>query len=188
MKTDNVNLHSLASNTDKSYDHQYIHVYESLFTPIRKQVKNMLEIGIWQGDSHKMWRDYFDEAQIYGIDTNIDSCRTLDNQERILAIHGNAYSDEIVDLFKDVTFDVIVDDGPHTLQSQIECVKFYAPLLSANGILVIEDIPHPEWISLIASSVPPELQMYMYGIDRRIAPNRHSINDELMFVIDKRYV
>ena len=183
-----MNLHSLASNTDKSFDHQYIHIYESLFEPIRSRVKNILEIGIWQGDSHKMWRDYFPSATVYGIDVNIDSCKTLENQQRIESIYGDAYSQDILNLFKDIQFDVIIDDGPHTLQSQIECVKLYAPLLSSNGILVIEDIPHPEWIYTIAENVAPEFRAYMYGIDRRIAPNRHSINDEIMFIIDKRYV
>lgn len=180
------NLHDLSSGTDKSWAHQYIHVYQSLFEPIRSKAKNVLEIGIWDGGSLRMWRDYFDKAQIYGIDIS-DRVNGMVGESRIVTSFTDAYTEEAVNNFT-TKFDVIVDDGPHTLDSQKFCAQHYSSLLTANGILVIEDIPSPDWIPQIAAVVPEPLKPYMYAIDRRIAPNRQSINDELMFVIDKRFV
>lgn len=180
-------LHDFAVHTDKSFAHQYIHVYEALFEPIRNDVQTVLELGINEGHSLRMWRDYFDRAEVYGIDI-LDNCQSLYMEPRIHPIFCDAYSPETVGAMSNMRFDIIVDDGPHTLESQCFAVSHYSNLLSENGILVVEDIPKPEWIPIIADRVPEHLKMYSYVIDRRWVPNRQSINDELMFVVDKRYV
>ena len=41
---------------------------------------------------------------------------------------------------KEVDFDIIIDDGPHSLQSQKDALRLYLPKLKPNGILIIEDI------------------------------------------------
>lgn len=178
-------LHELAHGTDKSWAHQYIHVYQALFEPIRTKVTQVLELGIWDGGSIRMWRDYFEKAQVTGMDI-ADRVKGMEGESRITAIFTDAYTMEAVNSFT-TKFDVVVDDGPHTLESQKFCAAHYSSLLSSKGILVIEDIPDPSWIPQIAEVVPEHLKPFMYGIDRRIAPNRQSINDELMFVIDLRY-
>ena len=132
-----------------------------------------------------MWRDYFDDAHVYGIDIR-NKPEKLINEPRITFIQRDAYTDEAINEYQ-TKFDVIVDDGPHTLHSQIYCANKYPELLNDNGILIIEDIPDPSWISQIANAVPVRFKPFMYGIDRRIAPNRNSANDELMFVIDLRF-
>lgn len=180
-------LRNFASKTDKSYAHQYIEVYESLFEPIRDRVKNVLEIGIREGESHRMWRDYFDGASIHGIDVQ-DLCNGMIDEERIFVRFCDAYTDDAVASFGDLKFDVIVDDGPHSLESFKFVVEKYSALVADGGILVIEDVTYAEWIPEIAASVPNHLKMNSYCIDRRWVPNRNSINDELMFIIDKRFV
>lgn len=181
-------LHDFSSKTDKSYAHQYIHVYEALFEPIRDATKLVLEIGIFDGGSLLMWRDYFPNAQVIGMDVN-NHCPILEGQDRITTLFRDAYDNPSLKVAKEYgAFDVIVDDGPHTLESQQYTAQHYSRLLSDNGILVIEDIPSPDWVPQIAKVVPDELLQYCYAIDRRIAPNRSSINDEIMFVIDKRFV
>lgn len=178
-------LHAFSAGTDKSWAHQYIHVYESLFEPIRSNVRNVLEIGVLDGGSLRMWRDYFSKAHVFGIDID-DNIDGMQGEERITVIFGDAYTSEALSGF-DLKFDVIVDDGPHTLETQMFCAEHYSDLLTDNGILVIEDVPSPDCIPEIASVVPEHLRPYMYAIDRRIAPNRNSIDDELMFVIDLRF-
>ena len=37
-------------------------------------------------------------------------------------------------------FDIIFDDGPHTVKSQKECIEYYLPMLNNNGTMFIEDI------------------------------------------------
>lgn len=180
-------LSDFSRETDKDFAHQYTHVYEGLLGPIRSRVKNVLEVGINTGNSHRMWRDYFSEASIYGVDL-YNYCNGMVGEERINVYFCDAYTNKALELFQGIKFDVILDDGPHTLESQEFFVKNYSSLLSDNGILLVEDIPYPEWIQILTKSVPEDLKMYSYGIDRRWVPNKQSINDELIFVIDKRFV
>lgn len=176
-----------ATETDKFFAHQYIEVYEGLFEPIRHNVFNVLEIGINTGNSHRMWRDYFGFATIYGIDI-YNFCNGMQDEDRIEAFFGDAYTFDCVESFRHIKFDVIIDDGPHTLESFKFLVQHYSFLLNTNGILVIEDIPFAEWIPEITESVPDCFKMNSFGIDRRWVPGRNSINDEVMFVIDRRFV
>ena len=183
----NPRLIELAQETDKFFAHQYIEVYESFFEPIRDRVKNVLEVGINTGNSHRMWRNYFYDANIYGVDL-YDFCGGMDGEYRIDVRFMDAYSLNAVSSFGSLKFDVLIDDGPHTLPSMLFFVEHYSRLMSNNGILVIEDIPHADWIPAISEAVPSDLRMNSFGIDRRWVPGRNSINDELMFVIDRRFV
>ena len=66
MKLRDIVDHNL---TDKGTRHSYIPIYEELFpSENRKDIKNVLEIGIAWGGSIKLWSDYFPNAKICGID------------------------------------------------------------------------------------------------------------------------
>lgn len=176
-----------AKETDKYFAHQYVEVYSGFFEPIRDRVKNVLEIGVNTGNSHRMWRDYFPDAMVYGVDL-YDFCGGMRGEDRIDVRFMDAYSLFAVESFGSLRFDVLVDDGPHTLESMQFFVSHYSGLMSDNGILIIEDIPHPEWIPLISDAVPHDLRINSFGIDRRWVPGQNSIDDEIMFVIDRRFV
>lgn len=53
--------------TDK-LKHGYTPLYHELFTPHRDQQFSLVEIGVLNGASIRMWRDYFPEATIYAVD------------------------------------------------------------------------------------------------------------------------
>ena len=53
---------------DKGTAHTYIDEYEKLLGQYREN-STVLEIGICQGESLKMWDEYFVNANIYGVDT-----------------------------------------------------------------------------------------------------------------------
>lgn len=180
-------LIDFARDTDKFFAHQYIEVYEGLLEPIRHRVRNVLEVGINTGNSHRMWRDYFPQAQIFGVDI-YDFCGGMEGEDRIDVRFMDAYSQDALDSFGSLKFDVLIDDGPHTLASQQFFVERYCRLMAEGAVLIVEDIPYPEWIQSLADAVPDDLKLNSFGIDRRCAPGRQSINDELMFVIDRRFV
>ena len=54
--------------TDKWGVHAYTPYYHELFNSKRNWVYNLLEIGVLNGASLRMWRDFFPNAQILGID------------------------------------------------------------------------------------------------------------------------
>jgi 23S rRNA U2552 (ribose-2'-O)-methylase RlmE/FtsJ len=160
--------------------HSYVEsVYGELFKRIRL-TKNVLEIGIWNGGSHLLWRDYFPEANIVGID--IKHCAALDNQSRIVQIIADAYTEQTSNLFKDDFFDLIIDDGPHTLESIKLAIQYYLPKLSENGMMCIEDIDEYSWLYQLSSIVPPEMQKCIKVFDLR---EKDKKKDSTLMVIDK---
>ena len=46
----------------------FIELYEKYFAPLKNSKINILEIGIENGDSLRIWREYFPNANIIGID------------------------------------------------------------------------------------------------------------------------
>ena len=57
------------TRTDKNTTHSHLPLYESLFKNKKETAQNILEIGIQNGGSIKLWRDYFINVTIYGLDT-----------------------------------------------------------------------------------------------------------------------
>jgi len=46
--------------TDKWTDHHYVQdIYEPLFAQYREKEINFCEVGVWNGESMKLWSDYF---------------------------------------------------------------------------------------------------------------------------------
>ena len=62
-----VNLQEMSGyRTDKQPS--FLAVYESLFAPLRERPVALLELGIHHGGSLLMWRDYFAQGSIAGLD------------------------------------------------------------------------------------------------------------------------
>jgi hypothetical protein len=161
--------------------HAYVdEVYTFQFERIREQATNVLEIGIDLGGSILLWRDYFPNAQITGID--IKSCDAILNQERITNIVRDAYTKEYVDTLPNNSFDLIIDDGPHTLETMCFFIENYISKLKDTGIMVIEDIADASWLESLIKCIPEDLHRYTRIYDLRAKYNRL---DELFIVIDR---
>ena len=125
--------------TDKEALHQYCSlVYDRIMAPYQDKKIDFLEIGTSHGGSVLMWNDYFPNATIYTVDIDNKSLNALDNYPRIKKYLTNAYDTEFAKTLPD--FDIMLDDGPHTLESFIQFIKIYLPKLKPGGMLVIEDI------------------------------------------------
>ena len=63
---------------DKSSEqHGFTAVYERLFEPRRDEALTLLEIGVFEGASLGMWREYFPSARIFAIDFLLRMSSTL---------------------------------------------------------------------------------------------------------------
>jgi beta-1,4-mannosyl-glycoprotein beta-1,4-N-acetylglucosaminyltransferase len=178
--TRHFNLASIVNSnfTDKNTIHSYLDLYENILQSRQFTSKNILEIGIQRGGSIKLWNDYFVNANIYGLD--IDKAPDyLNNYPRIKTYQDNAYTFECIQKLIDsnIKFDVIIDDGPHTLDSMIFTLLYYSKLLSPDGILIIEDIPLIEWAYLF------EKIAYKYRNNTKIYDLRQNKNtyDDIVF-------
>jgi cephalosporin hydroxylase len=122
----------------------YTHVYDELFSSFR--ANTVLEIGIFQGASLFMWRDYFPLATIVGLDKkpmhHLESgsikifCGDQANKSLLRGIVG-IYG----------PFDLIVDDGSHIVSDQLTSFEVLFPNVTPGGYYVIEDLHAPSSIT-----------------------------------------
>src|SRR5881296_605514 len=73
----------------------YLERYEQRFEPIRPGVRALLELGVHQGESLLMWRDYFPDAIIAGLDIN--AVNIADSGDRIRLYRGSQDDMELLD-------------------------------------------------------------------------------------------
>lgn len=182
-----MNLSDIIDNahTDKNTVHSYLPTYQELFSKKRENAKNILEIGIFNGGSIKLWHDFFINATIYGLDNEYcpNAINEIRNNDRI-KLHTliDAYDTTFFNSqISHQKFDVIIDDGPHTLESMIQFITLYSQVLADDGILIIEDVQDWSWIEMLRSTVPIHLQPYIKTYDLRSNKNRW---DDILFVID----
>ena len=177
------------SKTDKHTTHSYLVLYENLLRDKRETAQNVLELGIGDGGSLKLWREYFTNATITGIDLlSQDSfLNELKHDDKMKIYHStDGYNASFVFstfLNNSILFDFMLDDGHHTLEGQQAFIILYSQLLSDDGILVIEDIQNMDYIPLLTNVVPENLKQYVKVYDLR--PNK-SRYDDVVFTIDKR--
>jgi hypothetical protein len=146
-------LHDLGIKygTDKAHHHFYMGFYQEYFDPIRYQIKNLLEIGVWNGSSIKVWLDYFPNAHIYGIDNVFKS--NVFKHDRFSYIIGDATNHEVIDTFQSNFFDVVIDDGSHFVSDQLKSLKGYWSKLKINGCFIMEDL-HTSFINHYVDTKP----------------------------------
>lgn len=128
----------------------YTPYYEALMEPRRFDVKRVLEVGICGyrdipnnvvGASLFVWRDYFPNAEIYGIDN--DGRFVFNDQHRIHTMQLDAYCPHSLDAAMKVfggEFDMIVDDAVHDPAPQIQLMNALAPYLRPGGYYFMEDV------------------------------------------------
>ena len=186
-----MSLESLVDNqrTDKNTWHSYLPLYDKLFIAKKETAKNVLEVGICNGGSIKLWSDYFTNATVHALDVmHVDSVwDELKHNERRIVLHTStdAYN---VDFFKrtfldrNMKFDLMLDDGPHTLESMKAFIQLYSQLMTDDGILVIEDVQAWDWIDALKNEVPEHLKAFIKVYDLRPNKGRY---DDIVFTIDK---
>lgn len=137
--------------TDKWGAHWYAAHYARHFGHLRKKRIVLLEIGIggWEnprngGGSLRMWRRFFPNAQIVGLDYYDKS----PHAEKRIRIYRGDQSDE--KLLRQIVAevgrpDIIIDDGSHLNQHVTKSFEVLFPLLADNGIYAVEDTQTAYW-------------------------------------------
>jgi hypothetical protein len=142
------NLRRLAQiyGSNKWGGHWYCQHYERHFAPLRKKDITLLEVGIGNGSSLRMWRKYFSRGRIYGLDI-LD--KSAHNEKRIRTFQGDQSDETFLRLvIKEIaTPDIIIDDGSHLNKHVLKTFEVLFPLLADRGIYVIEDTLTSYWPS-----------------------------------------
>ena len=116
----------------------FIQLYEKYFTPLRDSKINILEIGVDNGDSLRIWREFFSKANICGIDIDKKNFR-INNTNILQGDQSDLnFLKSLVSEYK--KFDIIIDDGSHQAKHIITSFNYLFNYLSDNGLYVIEDL------------------------------------------------
>ena len=130
----------------EKYRH-YFAIYEKSLSHLRGRFFRMLEIGIADGGSVDIWREWLGPRfEFHGIDIDARARRfdKLGNSTHGGArIHIGSQADPaflraVVRSAGD-GFDVIIDDGGHTWEMQQTSFKELFPLLKPGGMYIVED-------------------------------------------------
>lgn len=131
--------------------HGYTPVYYRMFNDKRETIKKVLEIGIgyeWKRNmdhyqwaaSLRLWRDFFPNAHIYGIDIKPE---VIKQDDRISTYLCDATDEQqLQNLIKTIgsDIDIVIDDGCHHTDCQIKTASLLMPLLQKDVVYLIEDV------------------------------------------------
>jgi len=142
----NINGFDKEGGTDKNTIHTYVEAYEKYLSPYIDKECTLLEIGVWHGGSSLLWHEYLQKATICGIDIDYRTPERIaakfSNRYRFYEL--NAYVSETVELIHNdyqQGFDIIIEDGIHTKESNEFAIRNYLPMLKKGGVMIIEDLP-----------------------------------------------
>ena len=180
--------------TDKETIHSYIEIYDRIFKRFIDKEGSILEIGVYSGGSMLVWQDYFSKMKICGIDKSNklvpDNVFSKFNPEkidfRIIDAYSSGASDYLSYQYPE-GFDIIIDDGPHDIESQIAGLDLYLQKVKKGGLYIIEDIQSFSFLHDLSEKVHSIFDP-RYGTDYRISfydhrgTNRKRYDDLMMVV------
>ncbi|PMD27803.1 hypothetical protein NA56DRAFT_640571 [Hyaloscypha hepaticicola] len=136
--------------TDKVTVHTYHRMYEHRLAPLRDQKIKMLEIGLGcdmgygPGASYYTWLEYFPHVDLYYIEYDAECAHRWANKtDKATIFTGDqADVDFLTQFMLNVggNFDVIIDDGGHTMNQQKISLRTLWPAIKPGGIYFIEDL------------------------------------------------
>jgi hypothetical protein len=139
--------------TDKSpynlmtHRHPYTAVYDMFFRPLQNNdTLNFGEVGILNGASMRMWREYFPNAYLHGFDINhqyLEHMNNIKNSKGYLVDVGDGLG--LRNSLMDATsggklFDVLLDDASHRPDHQLIFIRDGIDFIRPGGMLIVEDI------------------------------------------------
>lgn len=118
----------------------YFEVYDKLMNKFVGEPITFVEIGILDGGSLFMWRDFFGKnARIIGVDLNPEATKWREHGFEIF-IGDQSDSKFWAEFFSEIgNIHVLLDDGGHRNDQQIVTTTCALPHILDGGLLIIED-------------------------------------------------
>ena len=154
--------------------HSYTPFYYELLKG--KDFKKVLELGIGSkevmkktpehyqtGASLRMWRDFFPNAQVYGVDRS-QSCMFTDDRITTFLLDTKKKHDMerlIHKIGKDI--DLVIDDGNHRTGAQLKVAKKLLSLLDKKVIYIVEDTINPD---IFRHKLPYKCEVHKFTHER----------------------
>ncbi len=162
----------------------YFEIYENIFKKFINKKITFVEVGIGNGGSLFMWRNFFgSKARIIGIELNPDA-RKLEKHGFEIFTGDQADTKFWKSFYKKVgKIDILLDDGGHKniqqITTLIESVKF----IKNEGLIVVEDT-HTSYMKKKGFKNPSKYSFinFTYQLIENMHRRNPTINKNLNFI------
>lgn len=123
---------------NKGWAHKFTEFYHKHLEHLRNNKIRLLEIGVQGFKSHYMWKEYFPNAQVYGMD-----CSPLVSKDNIEVFVGNQGDrKDLIEMMNTFggQWNIIIDDGGHRMWEQQITLAVLFQYLKSGGLFVVEDL------------------------------------------------
>jgi hypothetical protein len=142
-KAGQVNYWMLYTNKLSKYIDKNIRLLEVGLGTNNPSLISTMGIGMYKcGSSLRSFRDFLPNAKIYGADIDKECLFSENNIETYFVDQLN-YStfNDLYDNCGNQKFDIIIDDGLHSIGANLNTLLFALNNINDNGLIIIEDIP-----------------------------------------------
>lgn len=133
--------------------HGYAPIYETYLNKWRDDPISILEVGVCMegtdgGHSINMWKEYFQNANIYTFDiVDMSNHPSIRDSERVKFFRGDqSVREDLYEMhnsFKNIPFHVILEDGLHEHKHQVISLGVLFQYVTSGGYYILEDISIP---------------------------------------------
>lgn len=182
----------------KGARHSYTAIYDLFFSSLKNKKFNFAEIGIAKNSGIKMFRKYFINSNIYGLEFEKKFLVNAkkNNLKKVKYLHIDSSNEKsIFNTFKKTKkkFKIIIDDSTHLFDDQIRIIKNTYKFIETGGFLVIEDLAYSNHLEIkYINSIKNYLKFFskIYFIEanhinKYTMHNEKITNDRLMILIKK---
>jgi hypothetical protein len=141
--------------------HYYTQIYDELFAPYQRLKFPLFEIGVREGHSLNMWKEFFPHAVVYGIDISTDCSKLVDERTHIEIINQNDQKglDMLFTRWAINPF-IVIDDGSHNCSDIIASLEIVMKYLAHGGFYCIEDLDPNQGKSTVKTYIAGLLSLY----------------------------
>ena len=139
-------FHNHKLNTSDKWEN-YLEIYDDTFQKFIGKSPNTLEIGVQNGGGLQIFSKYFINANVYGIDIDPKVCEQKLGKNITTYCFSATDVKRVEENFKNIQFDVIVDDGSHISSEVIAAFQIFFSKLKPGGVYLIEDLHTSYWDS-----------------------------------------
>jgi hypothetical protein len=118
----------------------YFDIYHRHLARFRGEAVTMVEIGVFNGGSLPMWRDYLGpRARIVGVDIHPECARFADDRiDVLIGDQGDpGFLRALAERYPDIS--ILLDDGGHRMEQQLATFDELYPCLRPDAVYVCED-------------------------------------------------
>lgn len=149
----------IRTNADKAVDHLFTEAYDEIFA--QYESPRILEIGVHRGASINMYLEYFKNPYVVGMDIE----KKIDTDGRWKFILGDQSKiEDLKQCVEDEPFDIILDDGGHTMKQQQVTFGFLFKHVKPGGYFILEDLH----TSVMSECIEPGTEFTSYEMLRRL--------------------